>query len=58
MSTKGLKDRSSKNRFTSGEALTESEFMQGIERTEKGAFHTVQESMKRFESWLKKREKK
>ena len=58
MSTKGLKDRSSKNRFTSGETLTEREFIQGIERAEKGAFDSVQKSMKRFESWLKKREKK
>jgi len=58
MSTKGLKDKSSKNRFTSGEALTENEFMQGIESAEKGSFYTVQESMKRFESWMKKRKKK
>ncbi len=58
MSTKELKDKSSKNRFTSGEDLTESEFMQGIKSAEKGSFSTVQESMKRFESWLKKRAKK
>ena len=58
MSTKGLKDTSSNNRFTSGEALTESEFIQGIEKAEKGPFYSVQESMKRFETWLKKREKK
>jgi len=58
MNTKELKDKSLENRFTSGEALTESEFMQGIESAEKGSFYTVQESMKRFESWLKKRAKK
>ena len=58
MSTESLKGTSSNNRFTSGEALTESEFMQGIEKAEKGSFYSVQESMKRFETWLKKREKK
>ncbi|NBC04257.1 MAG: hypothetical protein GVY20_11190 [Bacteroidetes bacterium] len=58
MTPKRIKDKSSKNRFTSGEALTEKEFMQGIERAEKGTFYTVQESMKQFESWLNKREKK
>ncbi|MGF1670243.1 MAG: hypothetical protein ACFCU6_07330 [Balneolaceae bacterium] len=58
MNTKELKDKSSKNRFTSGEELTESEFTQGIEKTEKGSFYTVQKSMKRFELWLKKRAKK
>lgn len=57
MKTKELKDKSSENRFTSGESLTESEFILGIESAEKGSFYTVQESMKRFESWLKKRAK-
>ena len=28
------------------------------ESAEKGSFYTVQESMKRFEAWLKKRQKK
>ncbi|MEX2603363.1 MAG: hypothetical protein WD361_04135 [Gracilimonas sp.] len=58
MSTKRLKDTSLKNRFTSGETLTESELMEGIEKAEKGPFYSVQESMKRFETWVKKREKK
>lgn len=58
MNSKGLKDKSSKNRFISGDALTEVEFMQGIKSAEKGPFYTVQESMKRFEEWLKKRAKK
>ena len=56
MSTKGLKDTLLKNRFTSGEDLTESEFIQGIEKAEKGPFYSVQKSMKRFEAWLRKRE--
>jgi len=58
MSRLEAKDKSIKNRFTSGESLTESEFKEGIESAEKGAFSTVQESMKQFESWLKKRVKK
>lgn len=57
MSKKDFKDKSSKNRFTSEETLTESEFKNGIESANKGSFYTVQESMKRFESWLKKRAK-
>lgn len=58
MSRLEAKDKSATNSFTSGESLTESEFKRGIESAEKGTFSTVQESMKQFELWLKKRAKK
>ena len=58
MESKKITDKQTGNRFTSGEPLTEKEFKQGIEKAEKSPFYSVQESMNRFESWLKKREKK
>ncbi|WP_103665854.1 hypothetical protein [Gracilimonas amylolytica] len=58
MEGKELKDNVSGNRFTSGEALSEIEFKKGIKVAEKGPFYTVQESMTKFESWLKKRKEK
>jgi hypothetical protein len=33
-------------------------FLKGITEAEKGPFYSVQESMKRFENWLKNRQKK
>jgi hypothetical protein len=33
-------------------------FMKGIAEAEKGTFYSVQQSMKNFENWLKRREKK
>lgn len=58
MKPKKLTNKSTENSFTSGETLTEKEFKQGIEKAEKGPFYTVQESMNRFEKWMKKREKR
>jgi len=58
MKGKELKDKVSGDRFTSGEALSENEFKKGIKEAEKGPFNTVQESMTKFESWLKKRKEK
>lgn len=58
MDKKGLKDNIEENRFTSANTLSESEFIKGIKMAERGPFVTVQESMSKFESWLKKREEK
>lgn len=44
--------------FSSGSDLSKKEFMEGIKLAEKGPFNTVQESMKQFDKWVKKREKK
>jgi hypothetical protein len=61
MSPQKNTDRSEKNRtrtsirFTSGGSLSEEEFKEGIKSAEKGPLYTVQESMKRFEEWLKQR---
>jgi predicted transcriptional regulator len=53
-----ITEKSTKNRFTSGEQLSGKEFKQGIEQAEKGPFYSVQESMNRFEEWLTKRKKR
>jgi hypothetical protein len=58
MADKGLKDKLPENRFTSVNTLSEREFSEGIKNSEKGRFHTVQESMTQFETWLKKRKEK
>lgn len=55
---KGSKEKLTANRFTSLNALSESEFREGIKKAEKGPFHAVQESMTQFETWLKKRKEK
>lgn len=57
MNTKKTK-QTNNNRFISGINLSESEFKKGIKEAEDGSFHTVQESMTHFETWLKKRIKK
>lgn len=58
METKNKSEQTSSQKFTSGTSLTEQEFKKGIQDAEKGPFYSVQESMSRFESWLKKRENK
>lgn len=58
MDKKGLENKIEENRFTSINTLSESEFMRGIKTAERGPFITVQESMTKFESWMKKREEK
>jgi hypothetical protein len=58
MNPSDITNRQPENRFTSGESLTEKEFKQGIKKAEKSSFFTVQESMNRFEEWLRVREKK
>ena len=47
-----------KTSFPSGKDISNKEFMEGIKLAEKGPFYTVQESMKLFDKWVKKREKK
>lgn len=58
MKTRSESGKLKRNKFTSGNELTEKEFISGIKSAEKGPFINVQESMNRFEEWLKKREKK
>ncbi len=58
METKELKNKHSENSFTSAQSITEKEFKKGIDEAEKGPFDTVQESMTKFELWLKKRKNK
>ncbi len=38
--------------------LTEEEFLDGIKKAEQAEFMSVQESMQKFEAWMKSREKK
>ena len=44
--------------FLSSKDLSKKEFLEGIKLAEEGPFYTVQESMKLFDKWMKKREKK
>jgi hypothetical protein len=39
-------------------SLTQEEFLMGIQNAENGEFHSVQQSMKNFEIWLKSKSKK
>ena len=39
-------------------SLTQEEFLTGIQKAENGSFHSVQQSMKNFELWLKSKAKK
>lgn len=39
-------------------SLSYNNFLEEIEKTENGQFHTIQQSMENFEQWLKLREKK
>ena len=41
-----------------GTSMSEEEFLTGIRQAEEGNFHTVQESMEKFEIWMKSKEKK
>lgn len=44
--------------ITPGKSLSEDEFRAGIQKAEEGPFHTVQESMENFETWMNSRSKK
>jgi hypothetical protein len=48
----------SKNWVLPGKTISNDEFMAGINESEKGPFHSVQESMENFEQWMKSPEKK
>ena len=50
------KKQASKCWVLPGKSLSYDEFSEGIQKAEKGPFHTVQESMENFELWLKSRE--
>lgn len=54
MKTKSVKE----DRWTQPGTMSHEEFMAGIRKAEEGPFYTVQESMQRFEQWLKSRKKK
>ena len=54
---KAVKTKTEKSWVKPG-TLTQSEFVEGIKKAENGKFYTVQESMQRFEQWMKFRLKK
>ena len=39
-------------------SMSEEEFLSGIRNAEEGNFHTVQESIEKFEIWMKSKERK
>ena len=49
------KKQESKSWILPGKSFSHEEFSEGIEKAEKGSFHTVQDSMENFELWLKTR---
>ncbi|MCF8360759.1 MAG: hypothetical protein K9H26_18535 [Prolixibacteraceae bacterium] len=51
------KNSDAKNWTSPNYSLTQEEFVTGIQKAEKGPFHSVQQSMDHFETWLKSREK-
>jgi hypothetical protein len=53
-----IKNSDTKNWTSPNCSLTQEEFINGIHKAENGSFHSVQQSMDHFESWLKSREKK
>jgi|APHig6443717497_1056834.scaffolds.fasta_scaffold2498945_1 hypothetical protein len=44
-------------RWTRHGNMSENEFIAGIKKAEEGPFHSVQESITHFETWLKSRKK-
>ncbi len=54
-----IKERTEKaKRWVKPGNIEQDAFFKGIAEAEKGPFFSVQESMKKFENWLKNREKK
>ncbi len=53
-----LKNKPENKWLSSDSILTHVEFKEGIRNAEKGAFHSVQQSMQNFELWIKNKEKK
>jgi hypothetical protein len=47
-----------KNWIAPDNSLTQEEFLNGIKEAEEGSFHSVQQSMEKFDQWMKSREKK
>ena len=55
---KDKKEDKSQKWVLPGTSLIEEEFLSGIRCAEEGNFHTVQESIEKFEIWMKSKEKK
>lgn len=53
-----IKNSDLKNWISPQCSLTQEEFLTGIQKAENGQFHSVQQSMKNFELWLKSKAKK
>lgn len=53
-----IKNSDLKNWISPQCSLTREEFLNGIQKAENGQFHSVQQSMKNFELWLKSKVKK
>jgi len=49
-----IKNSDLKNWTSSDCSLTQEEFLSGIQKAENSQFHSVQQSMKNFELWLKR----
>lgn len=52
-----IKNSDTKNWLAPNCSLAHEEFLEGIQKAENNTFHSVQDSMKHFESWLKSKEK-
>jgi cell division protein FtsX len=53
-----IKNKDVKNWISPNCSLTQKEFLNDIQKTENGKFHSVQQSMKNFELWLNSKTKK
>jgi hypothetical protein len=53
-----IKNKTKKNWALPGEPLSLEEFKKGIKETEKGSFHTIEESKKMVAQWREQRNSK
>lgn len=58
MTSKHIKDSNPENSFTVERQFSKAEFKKEITKAENGPFLTVEESIQKFEAWLRKKEKK
>jgi hypothetical protein len=55
---KAYKEPKDRNWALPNQVISQEEVQNAIQYAEKGPFHTVQESMQRFEQWLESRKKR
>lgn len=55
---KYVKGKNEKSTWLVPTEINQEEFLEAIKKAEKGPFYTVQESMARFDEWLKNRPKR